>query len=274
MHLWLNGRLKSSDDTGLDPADRGLLLGDGLFESMRASGGGVPLLARHLARLRAGARLIGLPVPAVDVDAAVWDLLAANRLADAAVRLTLTRGPGPRGLLPPAELAPTLLITASPLPPAPEPIRGVVATVTRRNELSPLSRIKALGYLDQILAVREAQARGAEEALMLNTAGRLACGTTANLFLVHDGTLLTPSLEEGALPGITRALVLELAPGLGIVTRETPLEPALLAQAQEAFLTSSLRLLTPLASVEGRPLPAPGKIARALTAALRRAASP
>ena len=89
---------------------------------------------------------------------------------------------------------------------------------------------------------------------MLNTAGRLACGTTANLFLVHDGTLLTPSLEEGALPGITRALVLELAPGLGIVARETPLEPALLAQAQEAFLTSSLRLLTPLASIEGRPL--------------------
>lgn len=125
-----------------------------------------------------------------------------------------------------------------------------------------------------ILALREAQGRGAEDALMLNTAGRLACGTTANLFLVHDGTLLTPSLEEGALPGITRALVLELAPGLGIVTRETPLEPALLAQAQEAILTSSLRLLTPLASIEGRPLGAPGKLARALTAALRRAASP
>ena len=81
-------------------------------------------------------------------------------------------------------------------------------------------------------------------------------------------------LEEGALPGITRALVLELAPGLGIAARETPLEPAMLAQAQEAFLTSSLRLLTPLASIEGRPLPAPGKLARALTAALRRAASP
>jgi branched-chain amino acid aminotransferase len=232
------------------------------------------LLARHLARLREGARLLGLPVPVVDVGVAVRDLLAANRLADAAVRLTLTRGPGPRGLLPPAGPMPTLLITASPLPPAPEPVHAVVATVTRRNELSPLSRIKALGYLDQLLALREAQERGAEEALMLNTAWRLACGTTANLFLFFDGALLTPSLVEGALPGITRALVLELAPGLGIPARETPLEPAMLARAQEAFLTSSLRLLTPLASIEGRPLPAPGKLARALTAALHRAASP
>jgi branched-chain amino acid aminotransferase len=274
VHIWLNGQLLPTAAARLDAADRGLLLGDGLFETMRVVEGRPPLLSRHLTRLNEGARVLGLPVPAVDMEAVLRQLLTANGLRQAAVRLTLTRGPGPRGLLPPAELAPTLLITASPLPPAPEPIRAVVATVTRRNELSPLSRIKALGYLDQILALREAQARGAEEALMLNTAGRLACGTTANLFLVHDAALLTPPLEEGALPGITRALVLELAPGLGIAACETPLEPAMLAHAQEAFLTSSLRFLTPLASIEDRPLPAPGKLARAVTAALRRAASP
>jgi branched-chain amino acid aminotransferase len=272
VHIWLNGQLLPTAAARLDAADRGLLLGDGLFETMRVVEGRPPLLSRHLTRLNEGARVLGLPVPAVDMEAVLRQLLTANGLRQAAVRLT--RGPGPRGLLPPAELAPTLLITASPLPPAPEPIRAVVATVTRRNELSPLSRIKALGYLDQILALREAQARGAEEALMLNTAGRLACGTTANLFLVHDAALLTPPLEEGALPGITRALVLELAPGLGIAACETPLEPAMLAHAQEAFLTSSLRFLTPLASIEDRPLPAPGKLARAVTAALRRAASP
>jgi branched-chain amino acid aminotransferase len=273
MQLWLNGQLIPTAAARLDPTDRGLLLGDGLFETMRAGGGRLPLLTRHLARLRAGAQVLGLSVPSVDIEAAVRELLRANCLPDAAVRLTLTRGPGPRGLLPAAQTTPTLLVAAAPLPPTPKPARAIVATVTRRNELSPLARIKALGYLDQLLALREAQERGAEEALLLNTAGRLACATTANLFLVKDHALLTPPVSEGALPGVTRGLLLELAPSLGVPSREVPLEPSALLGADEIFLTSSLRLVTPLASIEGRELPPPSQLTQALTAALRQAAS-
>jgi branched-chain amino acid aminotransferase len=119
MHLWLNGRLLPAAEARIDPSDRGLLLGDGLFETMRAAGGRLPLLPRHMARLLDGAVLLGLPAPSEETVAdAARALLAAEGLAVAAVRLTLTRGPGPRGLLPPDEPAPTLLLTAAPLPPA------------------------------------------------------------------------------------------------------------------------------------------------------------
>lgn len=240
---------------------------------MRAVRSRVPLLARHLARLRIGASLLDLPIPPVDLEAAIAGLLAANGLAEAGLRLTLTRGPGPRGLLPPVAPTPTLLLACSPLPSPPVPARAIVAIVTRRNELSPLSRIKALGYLDQLLALQEARARGCEEALLLNTQGRLACATAANLFLVRDGALITPPPGEGALPGITRGLVIEQAPSLGIGVREELLGPAALDRADEVFLTSSLRLVTPVAAIGGRALPAPGRVTGAITAALQRAAA-
>ena len=272
-HLWLNGRLLPADAARIDPTDRGLLLGDGLFETVRAAGGRVPLLARHLARLRDGAALLGIPVPYADEEfgTAAGELLRANGLVAGAVRLTLTRGPALRGLPPPAEPTPTVLIAAFPAAPASPPLRAVVATVTRRDEGSPLSRVKALSYLDSILALREARARGADEALLLNTQGRLACATTANIFLVTaHGELVTPPLGEGVLPGTTRALALKLALRLGLGAREAVLTPGDLASAAEVFVTSSQRLLTPLVAVEGRPVGtgAPGPVAARLLAAL------
>lgn len=254
--LWLNGRLLESAEARVDPSDRGLLLGDGLFETMRAEAGRAPLLARHLARLRAGAAVLGLPVPFAEaaLAEAVAGLLRAAGLGDAALRLTLTRGPGPRGLLPPAEPTPTVLLAAFPLPAPPPPARAAIATVTRRNEHSPLSRLKALGYLDNLLALQEARAAGADEALLLNTAGRLACATTASLFLIEGGRLLTPPVAEGALPGITRALVIEAAAAFGLGCREEPLPPHRLQTAEGAFLTSSLVGIRPLIAVGGRPL--------------------
>lgn len=271
--LWLNGRLLPAADARIDPSDRGLLLGDGLFETMRATGGHVPLLARHWARLREGAALLGLPCPPEETVArAVGELLPAGGLTDAAIRLTLTRGPAPRGLPPPDEPSPTLLFAAFPLPPRAGPVRAVIAAATRRNERSPLCRVKALGYLDQLLALREARDRGADDALLLNTRDRLACATAANLFLVRGRELLTPPLGEGALPGVTRALALEFAPALGLEPRELPLGPAALGGADEAFLTSSLRLVTPLAAAEGRAFAGPGPATQRIDAALRAAA--
>jgi branched-chain amino acid aminotransferase len=251
--LWLNGRLLPESEVRIDPADRGLLLGDGVFETMRAVRGAVPLLDRHLARLRAAAAFLELTPPATDaaIARACRKLLVAHGQGDAALRLTLTRGPGPRGLRPPARPAPTLMLTASPLAAAPSVSRAAVALGARRNERSPTSRIKALSYLDNLLALREVQAFGAEQALMLNSAGRLACAASANLFLLERDELVTPPLEEGALPGITRGLVLELVREVGVSSREAPLPPERLATAEAVFTTSSLAGLVQLVMVGG-----------------------
>ncbi len=271
--IYLNGRLTPRAEVCLDPADRGLLLGDGLFETLPSHGGQTVRLDAHLKRLEAGAGALGisLPCPLDDLRHAVVETLAANGLeaADAVLRITLTRGPGPRGLLPPTAPAPTWMITAAPLPPAdPAPARAIIAT-TRRNEHSPLAKLKTLNYLDSVLARREAEARGATDALLLNTAGRLACASAANLFLVRGRKLLTPPPGEGVLPGVTRAAVLELAEAQGLSPAETPLERSDLQRAQEAFLSNSLIGLRPLVEVEGkaigdgRPGPVTGRLREA-----------
>ncbi len=241
--LWLNGHLLPNQEARIDPADRGFLLGDGVFETLR----GTTHLGRHLARLRAGATVLGIPQPWSDADIlqAATAVLAGQ---DAALRITLTRGPAPRGLLPSAGTQPTLLITASPLPPAPAPAHAIIARTTRRNEHSPLATIKSLNYLDSIVARREAATAGADEAILLNTAGVVAEATAANLFVLHNTAWTTPPVSDGALPGITRALLLEA----GFAT-EASLTPERLATAGAAFLSSSLGLRS-VYSVNGRAL--------------------
>lgn len=246
MKVWLNGALLDAQAARIAPDDRGFTLGDGVFETLRAVDGGVARLDAHLARMRRGAALLGLPVPRVDYEQALRETLTANGLSEGALRLTLTRGPAPRGVLPPKDPAPTLLITAGALPPA-TPVRLVIARITRRNEFSPLSGIKSLAYLDNILARQEAEARGADDALLLNTQGRVAETSTANVFVVKDGVLITPPLQDGALPGILRAELLRL----GAV--EQSLVPEDLARVAEMFLTTSLGIRS-VAEMEARPL--------------------
>ncbi|WP_332116173.1 aminotransferase class IV [Azorhizobium caulinodans] len=236
MTLWLNGALVDATAARVAPGDRGFTLGDGLFETI-AVRDGMPLrLAAHLARLARGAEVIGLPLPTFDLSAIATALLAANGLTDAVLRLTLTRGEGPRGVLPPETPQPTLLVTAAPMAAPAPPARLMLAQGTRRNEFSPLSGIKSLNYLDNILARQEAHRAGCDDALLLNTQGRLAESTIANLFVQRDGQLLTPPLSEGALPGVMRAEVV----ARGAVER--PLTPDDVATAEEVFLTSSLGL--------------------------------
>lgn len=250
MLIHLNGALVSAAEARVDPADRGLTLGDGLFETIRARDGRPLRLAAHCARLRAGAEVLDLPVPISDeaLDRALEETLKANAVTDGVLRLTLTRGPGPRGLLPPPQPRPTLLITAAAEASSPSPIRAVIATTTRRNEHSPLSRCKCINYLDNILARLEAAKRGADDALLLNTAGRLAGTTMANLFLVIDGVVVTPPVADGALPGVIRAEVVKAA-GAG----ERSLKPEDLARASEAFVTNCLGIRA-LVSVDGAPI--------------------
>ncbi len=256
--IFLGDRLVAERAARIDPSDRGFTLGDGVFETLRAGGGKPFRMEAHLARLAAGAAALGisLPLPAPRIAAAVDETIAANDLAmgNAAVRITLSRGVGARGLLPPADARPTLMITATAFQPAARhPLSAVIVDI-RRNEHSPLARLKSLNYLDNVLAQRAAVARGAEEAILLNTAGRLACAARANLFVLRGRTLLTPPASEGVLAGIARAEVLEIARELGIGVHETPLERDALATADEAFLSNSLMEVAGLAYIDGRAI--------------------
>ena len=250
--VWLNGRLLAVADARIAPDDRGLLLADGVFETIRLQDAAPCHLPAHLARLRTGAALLGIPIPHTDaaLAAALSATAAANRLADGALRLTLTRGPGPRGLSPPSAPTPTVLIAASPAAAPLPPARLIVATRTRRNAHSPLSRIKSLGYGDNLLARLEAADRGADEALLLNGDSNLACATTATVLVHQDGRWLTPPVSDGALPGLVRARLL----GAALVT-EASIDAVLLSTLPPILLCNSLGVrLT--ASLDGHALPA------------------
>jgi branched-chain amino acid aminotransferase len=259
--IWLNGRLVPRDKAEIDPADRGLLLGDGLFETLRVYRGHIFKLDDHLARLTRGAAELGIPLPidAFGLAEAAHEALRANELArsDAALRITLTRGPGQRGLLPPDDTRPTLIISAAAYQ---APVRRDGFTVitserARRNEGSITARLKSLGYLDNVVAQVEARAAGVDEAILLNNQGAVACGSRSNIFAVIKGKLLTPPIEEGALPGITRATILHLCKELSIQTAEARLGHGDLAKAEEVFLTNSLLEIVPVRRVDGRQVP-------------------
>jgi branched-subunit amino acid aminotransferase/4-amino-4-deoxychorismate lyase len=228
--------------TAVPPDDRGLLLGDGLFETLLALAGRPLFLAEHLARLVRGCAVLGLPPPEEPVvRRAVGQALAVAGLTDgrAAVRLTWTAGSGGRGLDRPAALQPRLVVTAAPAPLPTGPARLAIVSV-RRNPSSPASRLKTLAYLDNVLARREALAAGADEAVMLNTAGEVACAAAANLFWVRDGRLCTPALDCGVLDGIVRSQILPLAAGMGVEAGEVRADAEALGSAEAIFLTSSL----------------------------------
>ncbi len=253
----LDGRLLAPEDAHVAITDRGFLLGDGVFETMAVHNGRVFDLDAHLGRLACGLRTLGF-AQAVDIAklrTAIANYLACEEAASAVMRLTVTRGPGPRGLAPPEVPHPVILMTLAPMPPPREtPLSLHIATATRRNELSPLSRIKALPYLDNVLALSEARAHGADDALMLNTRGTIACGAAANIFAIRDGRLETPPLRDGALPGTLRALVLSLAGEAGLTAVEVSLDASALAGADHVFLTNSIIRLTEAAQCDGVPL--------------------
>jgi branched-chain amino acid aminotransferase len=268
--IHLNGRLIEANTARIDPADRGLLLADGLFETLRVYDGQPFLLHAHLARLTAGAAALDLPMPPSDtITKAAAETLTANGHREASLRITLTRGPGERGLLPPAIPSPTLLIVSHPLGEAlPASLTAHISSI-RRNEHSPLSRLKSLAYLDNVLALREAAAAGCHEALMLNTAGRLASGSRSNLFLVLGGGLVTPPPSEGVLAGIARQTLIDLAGDAGIPAREGSLTLDDVEQASEALICNSLLEVRPLVQLGTRRF-APGPIGAELVRRYKR----
>ncbi len=243
MIVWLNDNLIDTNEARIDPAERGFLLGDGLFETLAMRAGKILRLESHLARLKTGCAVLQLPYPEFDIGVAMERTCIANQIADAVIRLTLARGPAQRGVMPPPKPQTTLLIAVTPWAGAPPPARCILASVTRRNEHSPLSSIKSTNYLDNILAAQEAASRGANEAILLNTAGRVVESTVANIFIVKNNKVTTPPVSEGALPGVMRAAVLDAYKGA-----QAPIEIDDLRQADGIFLTNSLgiRMVTSL----------------------------
>ncbi len=236
--------------------DRGFLLGDGLFETLLADDGRLVWFEAHAARLVAGCAELGLPAPSLSAlreaaEAAVAGAgLAAAR---AAVRLTWTAGSGGRGLDRPDHLVPALYAGAASAPRLTHPARLATAEV-RRNAGSPASRLKTLAYLDNVLARREARAAGADEALMLNTAGEVACAAAANLFWVAEGRLFTPALGCGVLAGVARAGVLKLCNDHGMAVAEVHAGPGALGACEALFLTNSLIGVRAVSRLDGRAL--------------------
>jgi len=274
----LNGHLVPRSEAKLSPFDHGFLYGYGLFETMRAYNGHIFRLDRHLTRLRCSAESLGLAgkLTAFDLKAACLETLKANKLKEARLRLTITAGEGDMIPDPGTCSSLTVLVAAKnliPLPPKKYELgfKGTLSSI-RRNSLSPLSRLKSTCYLDSILARMEAKAARADEAIMLNEQGYLAEGSISNIFLVCQRMLVTPSLGSGALPGITREAVLEIAQTFNIKAEEREVELKELTQAEEAFITNSVLEIMPLTWFDGKPIGTgkPGQLTKNLMTAYKK----
>ena len=270
--LWLNGSRQPAQGPHISGRDRGLTLADGVFETMCAHDHTVFRLDRHLERLRHALAALEIPAPP-QLRSWVIDAVRGVGGSDVSVRLTVTRGIGAGGIAPSAEAGPTVLVAVGPLPVFPTSVYdvGLIAHVAsgRRNEYAMTAGLKTLAYTEAVAALLEAQHAGADEALFLDTEGHCSEATSSNLFVWTGSALVTPPTSCGALPGITRAAVLELATTCGVPAAERPFALDDLYDAEEAFLTSSLRGLAPLARVGEHTigLGTPGALTRQLAAA-------
>lgn len=229
-----------------DLTDRGLLLGDGVFDTALVLGGKIFRGDAHLDRLLTAARELGIDADKGAICRAAEALSASGR--DGILRTTVTRGPGPRGLRPHSPQRPTLLASFASLPANVfhSPLTLGIAAI-RRNESSPTSRLKTLSYLDAVLATGAAAAAGFDEALFLNCAGRVACAAAGNIFALRGHEVVTPPVADGVLPGIIRAFILEECGGL-----ERSLDIADLLAADAVFVTSSVKLIAPVTRIGDR----------------------
>jgi branched-chain amino acid aminotransferase len=259
MWVYLNDRFVSREEAVVSVFDHGFLYGDGVYETMRAYRGRVFLLAKHLARLERSAERLQLrmPIPREQLADLVRASIDRNRLQEAYVRVTVSRGAGEIGLDPALCKTPTLVIITKAFLPYPDFFysEGIsIAIVQTRRNLSEAvpPDVKSLNFLNNILAKMEAIAVGAYEGVMLNHRDELTEGTTSNLFVVQNGRLCTPARECGILDGLTRGVVLQLAHALKIPTEETRLYVKDLYGAEECFLTNTTHEVLPVTKANGR----------------------
>jgi branched-chain amino acid aminotransferase len=272
MKIFVNERIVDEEKAVISVFDRGLLYGDGVFETMRSYNGKVLAFDRHLDRLYESAEAIDIKI---DKDRKyikyiIYKLLKVNRLEDAYIRLAATRGKGRVGLDATTAKERGLVIIVKGFKPYPPRFykKGITLYTSsiRRNEKSLLCGIKSLNYLNNILARMEAQKTGADDALLLNTEGYVAESAVSNIFMIKGKRLVTPSIDSGILPGITREIVLSLADGSDLSVSARHIRLPELKSADEIFLTNTLMEIIPVVRIDGKKIRTgrPGPLTKSL----------
>jgi branched-chain amino acid aminotransferase len=278
MKVYLDGKFVDSDDAKISVFDHGLLYGDGVFEGIRLYGGNIFRLDEHLERLEYSAKavMLDLPMTRAQLSEATCETCRQNGLTDAYIRLVVTRGVGDLGLAPWLCPKPTVFIIASKISLYPkehyENGLAIVTVPTRRiNPAALPPTIKSLNYMNNILGKIEAKQFGALEAIMLNDQGYVAECTADNVFIVHKGEIITPGAAQGALKGVTRSTIFDLAKDLNIPIRESVMTRYDIWCADECFLTGSGAEVIPVVKLDGRVIGAgkPGLITQRVLAAFR-----
>ncbi|HEY2329823.1 MAG TPA: aminotransferase class IV [Verrucomicrobiae bacterium] len=259
MQVFLNGNFLPEADAVVPLSDRGFLLGDGLFETMRVAGGRPFRFAQHLERLSRGADFlkIKLPFAPKEIQKFAAQLIEKNNLSESVLRVTLTRGVGVRGYSTKGADKPTLAMTLHPLPPqnSDEPLFWSLVTSALRIPASDaLASFKTTSKILNVLARAEAEEQGADEALLLNTNGEVAETAGGNLFWVYHDKICTVPTGRGVLPGITRAVVLEICQSLGLETNKRIIKPEHLCNAEGIFVTQSALGIVPVVAFDGQPV--------------------
>jgi branched-chain amino acid aminotransferase len=279
LKVWMDGRLVDKADAKVSVYDHGLLYGDGVFEGIRLYHGRIFKPAEHLRRLFDSAKGIRLTIPysAEQLKAAIEETARSNNFTDCYVRLVVTRGVGYLGLNPNKCPTPSVFIISDTIEMYPKEVyeQGmavITASIVRNHPNALSARIKSLNYLNNILAKIEATDAGVPEAIMMNHEGNVAECTADNLFIVHDGTVLTPTTYDGILEGITRQVILDLCGKLSIPCEEKTLQRQDLYAADECFLTGTGAEVVPVTRIDGRSIGAgqPGALTRKLMDAFRR----
>ena len=279
MKIYLNGKLVAKEKATVSVFDHGLLYGDGVFEGIRAYHGRVFKLDEHVDRLYKSAQAIALviPMPKAEMAQAVVKTCKANGLKDGYIRLVVTRGEGELGLNPYLCKQPQVIIIAAGIQLYPKKLydtgMAIVTVGTTRNHTEAVNpRIKSLNYLNNVLAKIEAINAGVMECILLNGQGYVAEASGDNVFVIRGDTLLTPPSWCGALEGITRQVVMQLAPEHGLKVKEEVLTRYDLYTADEVFLTGSAAEIISVVDIDRRPIGSgkPGELTQKLCAAFRR----
>ncbi|MEX2045269.1 MAG: branched-chain-amino-acid transaminase [Opitutus sp.] len=279
MKVYLDGRFVESENATISVFDHGLLYGDGVFEGIRLYGGNVFRLEEHLERLEYSAKaiMLQLPLSRKELSWATCETCRQNGLTDAYIRLVVTRGVGDLGLAPWLCPKPSIFIIASKIALYPnehyENGLAIVTVPTRRiNPAALPPTIKSLNYLNNILGKIEARQFGALEAIMLNDQGFVAECTADNVFIVHKGEIITPATSQGALKGVTRSTVFDLARDLGLPIRDANMTRYDIWCADECFLTGSGAEVIPAVKLDGREIGTgrPGPVTKQILAAFRK----
>ncbi|HSH92694.1 MAG TPA: aminotransferase class IV [Roseimicrobium sp.] len=266
MKVFLNGAMVNAMEANVSVLDRGFLYGDSVFETLRTYGGKPFYWRAHWKRLVAGAAALRIKIPnSEDVFLkAIDSMVFANSMEESVLRITVSRGVGTRGYSPKDANRPTVVITQHPVPlidPANPPSWSVITSKVRLDEHDPLHTFKTGNKLLQILARAEADDKGADESLLLNHRGEMVEGSSSTVFWFEGNTVCTPPINAGALQGITRNIVSQIAPPAGLEWRESTGTPETLHSSEGVFLGQSVWELVGVSNLDGKPLPSNTKLA-------------